>query len=679
MLPGRCASGFRVAVFALLLFTGCGPRVERVVLVTIDTLRADYVGAYGSPSASTPTLDEMARRGIRFETAIAPTPLTLPSHTSLMTGLDPPGHGVHSNAKFRLDDDIPTLAERFGSNGFATAAFIGALVLDRRYGLDRGFDFYDDHMGYATGAGSGGGFAERSADRVVDAALAWLETAPEHFFLWIHLYDPHANYEPPSEFRPPPQRRPGPAAVGFLPALAASLPPSYAGEIAFSDAQLGRLLDVVYERWDPEATLVVATSDHGESLGEHGEITHSLTLYDATQRVPLLMQGPGIPPGAVVSAPVRLVDVAPTLLALCGLRPLPGTAGRDLGPWIRGERDDPLDAYVETLATHLDYGWSPIYGLRTARYKYLRTVRPELYDLADDPGETRNLASQRSGIVRELDALLTARLDGARPVRPNVIAPPEEQRLLEGLGYLVRDGQHPPLLLGQVGGPDPKDRIHAIVAMLEANWHLGQDRPGRALEVLDSAPEAGGWIAYARANAALELGDAARAERYAREMVTSQPHYEEGYLALGKALEAQGRTAAARGAYAEAVRVNPEALEAVVGLGRLAEAEGDLEAAATQYRRGMDARAPSADAALRLAALRFDQDRPQAATRILAVVGDARGAPSEVVIRLARAQARAGQREAALQRLRRSISMGPDREALEAAYRELGGEATLRR
>jgi len=416
-------------------------RPERVVLITIDTLRADYVGSYGSKLARTPTLDRLAAGGVRFETAISPTPMTMPSHASIMTGLDPTLHGVHSNAKFRLDDGIPTLAEQFQAHGFETAAFISSVVLDRRYGLARGFDTYDDRMGFRRNIeGATGGYAERSADEVVDATLHWLESAPNRFFLWVHFYDPHGSYDPPRGFRPKQSAPTGsPEEIGTLEYAKQVFPPLYAGEIYFADTELGRLLRMLNRKFSADRTLLVVTSDHGESLGEHDELTHTLTVYDATQKVPLLIKGPAVPRGRVVDSQVRLVDVAPTILSLSGLPAIERTTGQDLRPWIAGVREDGLDAYVETLETQLAYGWSPVLGLRTSEYKYLRTVRPELYALDADPDELNDLAANHPAKLKELDAALEAHLSDALPVVPNAVAPPEEIALLESLGYVVRD------------------------------------------------------------------------------------------------------------------------------------------------------------------------------------------------------------------------------------------------
>jgi len=653
-----------------------GPRPERVVLITIDTLRADYVGSYGSKSSRTPTLDRLAADGVRFSTAISPTPMTMPSHTSLMTGLDPTLHGVHSNAKFRLNDGIPTLAEQFQSHGFATAAFLSSVVLDRRYGLARGFDMYDDRMGFRRNIeGTMGGYAERTADQVVDATVQWLESAPSRFFLWIHFYDPHASYDPPRGFRPKQSATTAkPEEVGSFEYAKQAFPPLYAAEIYFADTELGRFLRILNRKFADNRTLLVVTSDHGESLGEHGELTHTLTVYDATQKVPLLMKGPGVPGGRVVDAQVRLVDVAPTVLSLSGLPAIERTTGQDLGPWIRGERVDGLEAYVETLETNLAYSWSPVLGLRTGEYKYLRTVRPELYALETDPHELNDLAASLPAKLKKFDAALEAHLADALPVVPNAVAPPEEIALLESLGYVVResnDEEHP---LGWVGGADPKDVLGTFIKILEARSRLTAGDAAGAREILDSEPEAGGWVAHARAEIELELGDAERAEGLAREVIAAQPHHAEGYLVLGEALELQGRTQGAVAAYEEAARTNPNETASLVALGRISEAAGELDAAERRYREALDSNAPSADAALRLAALYYDRGLTSDAHTTLSQVGVLDAAGLDALIRLTRAEAKAGYRADALDRLERALKR-EENEQLAAVYAELSGRS----
>jgi len=523
----------------VLLPAGCArvsdPAPGRVVLVSIDTLRADRVGCYGAAGAHTPHLDAIAAAGVRFAAAISPAPLTLPAHASLMTALDPPDHGVRHNSIHRLDIALPTLAEGMRAAGYATAAFVGAVVLDERFGLGRGFDVYDDEMGDRISGVVG--YAERRADRVVDAALAWVREAPARFFLWVHFYDPHMTYEPPPGFASAFANRP------------------YAGEIAFADFELGRLVAGVTERWGAEGLLVVATSDHGESLDEHGEPSHSYTIYDATQRVPLLMRGPGLPAGRVIEAPVRLIDVAPTLLGLVGARPLAGATGRDLRPLIDGSERVERIAYVETLATQLDYRWSPLLGLRTARFKYIRAPRPELYDLEADPGETRNRAADEPDRVASLDRALEERLARTRPAVPVGDLSPTDRERLQSLGYVVPTPPADELALGKVGGPDPKDEIGLLRVMGEAESLLARGKALEALAKLEGVPTGGMLVAALRAAAAVTAGRYETAEASARSVLAQEPGRGDLWTILGRALEGRGKLPEARRAFDEAARI----------------------------------------------------------------------------------------------------------------------------
>jgi arylsulfatase A-like enzyme/thioredoxin-like negative regulator of GroEL len=546
-----------------LAAAGCGAPdaavPERIVLVTIDTLRADRVGCYGASEAHTPNLDTIAARGVRFEVAVSPAPLTLPAHASLMTGLDPPGHGVRHNSVHRLGEDIPTLAEHLRTAGYATAAFVGALVLDRRFGLDRGFDHYDDAVGDRVSGPTG--FPERPADAVVDAALTWLGGTDGRFFLWVHLFDPHVGY------RPPP---------GFASAFASR---PYEGEIAFADAELGRLLARIRARFGDAGLAVVATADHGESLGEHGELTHSYSIYDATQRIPLLVEGPGLPAGRVAPGPVSLLDVAPTLLAWAGAAPLPGAAGRDLRELARATEPDGAPIYLETLATQLDFGWSPLLGLRAGRFKYIRAPRPELYDLALDPGETRNLADAEPARVAELDRRLDQHLRAgpARPPEPAHLAPGERERL-RALGYLAPEDPEP-ASLGQMGGADPKDGGPVLRDLALAQLALLEGRPQEALERLDRLPGAGRSLVLQRAAAALAAGRPERAEAEARAALEAAPARTDARVLLAQALAAQGRLDEADGVLAALPPDVAPAPWVAIGAARAELAQGQSEAA----------------------------------------------------------------------------------------------------
>jgi arylsulfatase A-like enzyme/Tfp pilus assembly protein PilF len=558
MVPARRTAGLAL-VAAIACARPPGPTAERIVLVSVDTLRADHVGCYGAADARTPHIDTVAARGVRFAAAFSPTPLTLPAHATLLTGRDPAGHGVRHNSIHRLAPGVPTLAERLAAAGFATAAVVGARVLERRFGLDRGFSHYDDLV---EGRPHGPiGYAERSAEAVVDAALAWLANAPDRFFLWVHLYDPHRPYEPPPGFASAFTTRP------------------YDGEIAFADAQIGRLLAAIDARWGDAGLLVVATADHGESLGEHGELTHGYSLYDATQRVPLVMRGPGVPGGRTLEAPVSLADVAPTILALAGAAPLDDASGVDLAPGWRGARSRGRGIYLETLATQLDFGWSPLLAIRTDRLKYVRAPRPELYDLAADPRETRDLAAERAEEVRALDAELEALL--ARRSQPPLAAEldPKARAGLRELGYIVGAPAVEPDRLGRVGGVDPKDQRAILGGLAEAQALLHHGRREAALALLGGLGD-GAAVAAQRAAAALGAGRMEEAERDARTALAAQPDREDVRLILAQALLSQGREAEAD---AELSRLRRDEIEgspwAAVRRARSLERGGDATAA----------------------------------------------------------------------------------------------------
>ena len=356
-----------------------------ILLITIDTLRWDRVGVYGYRRAATPVLDGLAARGVKFETAIAHAALTAPSHASMLTGLIPPRHGVRDNGAFVLSPNVPSLAAELRRAGYETAGFISGFPLDRRFGFSIGFDLFDDALPRGPGPGSRA-YVERRADDTTTRVLAWLDGrgrtgqasgAARPWFLWVHYFDPHAAYEPPAEF-----------AARF-----ADSP--YDGEVAFVDAQIGRLFQHLGRRGDPAGTITLVTADHGESLGDHGEQTHGIFVYDATLRVPFLLAGPGIPPGVTSAVVARGVDVMPTLADLAGVAVPAGLDGRSLRPALTGKTMDDAPAYVEGLVAERHLGWAPLHGMRTAAWKFIDAPRQELYDLRADVAETTNRFDQR--------------------------------------------------------------------------------------------------------------------------------------------------------------------------------------------------------------------------------------------------------------------------------------------
>jgi len=412
------------------------PRVPGadVWLVSIDTLRADALGAYGRRDAGTPWLDRLATAGVRFTTARAHNVVTLPSHSSLLSGLLPIEHGVRDNSGFRFPAELPTLATLLKAQGYRTGAFVSSFVLDARFGLARGFDVYDDRLG----GEAGGAFVipERRGAETVAAARRWLADAAEApSFLFLHLYEPHSPYEPPepfaSRFRDDP----------------------YQGEVATADAALEPLLQPLLAGRARRPTIVLLTSDHGEGRGDHGEQTHGIFAYESTLRVPLVLwAGERLAP-RVVEAPVRLVDVLPTLLDIVGA-PVPhGLAGRSLLPLAAGRSLPPVDSYFEALSASLDRGWAPLRGLVSGPLKYVDLPLPELYDLADDPQEATNLAGRRA----EDRERLSGRLARFSAVDPGAVRRTRENTAtlerLQALGYVSGGGAEAKASYGPADDP----------------------------------------------------------------------------------------------------------------------------------------------------------------------------------------------------------------------------------
>ena len=531
------------------------PPVRNVVLITIDTLRADHVGVYGYPAAHTPTLDGLARDGVRFDRAYATAPITLVSHASLLTGRYPPGHGARHNG-LRVDPATPLLAGAFAGQGWKTGGFVAAFPLDRRFGLNKGFDDYGDTMPRDA---NGRLLNERSGRAVVDEALAWLDAHRQgRFFLWIHLFEPHAPYGNPSD-----------PAQAARPAIE-----RYDAEIAEADAQAGRLIAALGHL--RKETLIVAAADHGEAFGEHGEISHSLFVYDVTLRVPLIVSGPGVTAGAVVSDPVSLVDVAPTIASLVGL-PKVDADGIDLSGFLHSDHvariTETRSLYAESFAPLFDFGWSPLRTLRQGDWKYIAAPTPELYDVRTDPTETRNLVdtqpSRAADLSRQIDAIAGANM-------PQTDAPDADTRArLQALGYVAGANT-----VSNSARPDPKDRrelaarlaevtsgeLHgrdlegALRAILhedpknpQANLRLGYvlldtNRCGEAIERFDAAiaGHVAGADAYlGRARCELEAREVKAARRSLESGLAAEPGNPVASANLGMLLSDNGQSAAA--------------------------------------------------------------------------------------------------------------------------------------
>jgi arylsulfatase A-like enzyme len=486
-----------------------GPSLEGadVLLVTIDTLRADALGFAGNERVETPTLDRLAAAGRVFDDAHAHNVVTLPSHANILTGLYPFQHGVRENSGFILGGSVPTLATLLKSAGYATGAFVAAYPLDARFGLSRGFDTYDDSFPRGSDPDEFV-MAERRGDQVVAPALAWWNARRgKPRFLWVHTYDPHAGYEPPEPFASRYRDNP------------------YLGEVAATDSFLTPLLAPFLDGREPPA-LVVVTSDHGEALGEHGELTHGLFAYEPTLKVPLVVWHPGIQPGRDDRS-ARHVDIAPTILQALGLEVPEGMPGRSLLAPARGSET----SYFEALSTHLNRGWAPLRGTLENRKKYIDLPLPELYDLAADPGEKDNLFARERRTSRALRDALPE--ESVWPPPRGAISPEEEARL-RSLGYSVGSAAAKEVYTAE---DDPKNLVE-----LDRKLH----------QVIDQ---------YSR-------GRYAEAADLAREVVEARPSMADGYEHLALALRQMERHGEAIEVLQSAVaqRVERESLRRQLGL-----------------------------------------------------------------------------------------------------------------
>jgi arylsulfatase A-like enzyme/Flp pilus assembly protein TadD len=546
-----------------------------VLIVTIDTLRADRIGIYGARNVETPNIDRLAREGAWAPQANAHVPMTRPSHVSLFTGRYPAEHGIRDNISQPLAADVPVLAGAFHEAGYATAAFVSSTVLDRQSGLARGFDVYSDR--FENGAD------RRPGDRTISEAIGWLrqqlaspkpEAKAGKFFAWVHLFDPHAPYQPPEPYATRYAGRP------------------YDGTVAWSDELVGRLVGALRDAGALDSTLVIVTSDHGESLGEHGEETHGYFVYESTLRVPLVVRGPRIGPGTTVDVLVRTVDLYPTILELTSLGPPPRTSGRSIVSALRDGRMTDEPSYAESLTPLLHYGWSDLHAVRDGRWKYILAPKPELYDLQNDPGETKNIASSDTPHATVLRSAVEARLNQERPVpqKPGEVTgvPPDVLERLGALGY-VGPGASPASPKRDSAKADPKDRLQDYKSL--------------------SAAMQGALIAIRAAR----FADAVPPLQEVEKRVDS---YEVHYY-LGRAYAGMHRPREAATEYEKATKRLPGGAEAWRGLGESRVALGDSRNAIPAFERLVVLAPADAVALMQLGESYRDAARYQDAARVM--------------------------------------------------------------
>jgi arylsulfatase A-like enzyme/Tfp pilus assembly protein PilF len=419
-----------------------------VVLITIDTLRADHLPAYGYTKVKTPNLDRIAADGFKFAHAYAHVPLTFPSHACILTGRLPISHGVRDNGGYHLQDSELTLAEILKSNGYSTAGFVSAFILDSAFNIQQGFDFYYDHFDSAEFQDVDPRSIQRKAEDTVVEAEHWLDqNARKKFFAWIHFYDPHDPYDPPEPYR----------------SEYASVP--YDGEIAYTDAAVGKILSKLEATGQLNRTIVIVTGDHGESLGEHNESTHGMFIYNATMHVPLFIQLPG-EKGKTIDQVVRHIDLEPTILDLVGIQ-IPATVnGASLISILDGKEKKERFAYGESLYSHLHYGWAALQGVTSLKYKYIQAPKPEFYNLEKDFSETQNLASQNGSLAGVLKSELQDMISkyASKDLQGPGKIDPDVAEKLRSLGYVSA----PATVTKATEEIDPKDKIHVAVAIQNA-------------------------------------------------------------------------------------------------------------------------------------------------------------------------------------------------------------------
>jgi len=609
--PGRVRSGLVVALAVTLVtasigawvlssrrpaktFSGIGlgrpgsdARALNLLVITLDTTRADRIGAYGYQNIETPTIDRLAREGVLFEQTMAAAPLTLPAHCTIFTSRFPPEHGVRDNGGFFLSPQQLTLATYLKGKGLSTGAVVAAYVLDRKWGIGQGFDTYMDDFELSGRRGFGMGDIQRPGNEVVDKALPWLERVrDQRFFGWLHFYDPHEPYDPPEPFKSRYAGHP------------------YNGEIAFMDSQIARVVDFLERNRLLDKTVIAVMGDHGESLNQHGEGSHGFFIYEATTRVPFIIRAPfERTAGRRVADPVRSVDLVPTVLDLMGIAPPKGIAGVSLVPLMTGDRQAlDLEGYAEAMYPLHHYGWSDLRAWRTGRYKVIDSPRPELYDLDRDPYEDKNLYAERRTLADGMISRLrehekdTAVSEGASKAAIEV--DPEARARLAALGYVGS-------FVATASGPrteraDPKDKIGLFNLMSEAreiakrsmkseatNDQVTERVIGMYKKVLAEDPTViDAW--FSLGNACQRIKRYEEAITYFKKTLELKPDYDLPVINMANAYRALGKDDAALAGYEHYLTIDPKNGHVRYEMGQIYLDRGDVANAEQNFRQALE-------------------------------------------------------------------------------------------
>jgi len=669
------------ALVALLLRCGlaasvpAGQAATNVILITIDTVRADHLGCYGASDVQTPVLDGLAHDGVVFEHAISQVPLTWPSHAAILTGTYPFQNGVQDFTGQPLDERFRSVAQVFKQHGYATGAVVSAFVLDRSWGLARGFDFYDDAFSTEAFQQKDIGLVDRKAGDSVTRALRWLDkdwlqkTPRRPFFFWLHLYDPHSPYDPPEPFR-----------TQYREHL-------YDGEIAYADHELGRLIAWLKQNRLYDRSLIIFLSDHGESLGDHGEKEHGFFVYNSTVHIPLIVKPPvgsGVRPGRV-ARPVETIAIAPTMVRFAGVKN-PGAKSADLrndrgnmekqfqSPGLLdGSAGDDDATYSESFYSFSSFGWSPLHALETSRYHYIEAPVPELYDVVADPQEKDNLASQQTATVAVLKDKLQTLLR-RNPFKPEENAAsglsPDALEKLRALGYVAYRSPLSPEALA-AGLPDPKSKLWEFNAILEAGdaFHAGDFAAGEALlaRVADKDPQMY-IVPFLLGEAAARRANWAEAAAELRRCLELNPSFDQAMTGLARALVNQGDAGEAKSWLDKALKYNPRNYRAWYELG-LVQARTDKVAALSAYENAVSIQPNFALVRRELGMLQFQQQDFGEAAKHLARAVELGLSDAKLLNFLGIAYSRTNQQQKGIESYQRALQIDPQ---LAEAHLNLG-------
>ena len=567
-----------------------------VLIITIDTLRADHLGCYGYKNIHTPNIDALAADGARFERAYTPVPITLPSHTVIFTGTYPTASGIHDFSSNRLGAQSVTMASLLKEHGFSTGAVVASAVLDSRFGLNRGFDFYYDHFDFNRLEEANLDEMERPANVVADLALDWLANHfKQRFFFWMHLYDPHYPYNPPAPFSSEYQSHP------------------YDGEIAFADSQVGRIIEFLKSKGLYDKTIIVLSGDHGEGLGEHGEKTHGFFIYDSTLHIPLIVRVPGAARAKKIATPVSTADILPTVLAELKIAVPSQVQGISLVTELEGKpTSGSRGLYAETFLPRLHFNWSELRGIRFGKYQFIEAPKPELYDLDQDPGELKNLFSEKKAVAAEMQGKLTALIHSYTPGTELAEKMPLDPALMErlkALGYAGFSGGGDETAKA-ASLPDPKDRIQVYELISEG---MSDGQHGRYEESIDKLNEAlktepdSVAVNYLIGLDYYRTQDYSKSAEHLGQVMKLSPNYSLAAFHLGLAQARAGKRDEAIATFQRALQLDTTNFTAAYDLGELYLQKGMVDEAAAAFRQAVSVNPDYAMAHLALGQLLLHQ------------------------------------------------------------------------